>query len=197
MALERIIMHWTAGAHTANSTDKRHYHEIVQGDGSRVRGNYLPEANISTADGHYAAHVRKFNTGSIGISMAAMAGAKHSPFDAGNHPITKKQLAAFVKVVAEYADTYDIPITRQTILSHSEVSLIHDKPQPGKWDINWIPGMKRPGNPIKVGDKLREMIAQAHAEMFESGPALAGGNKEGAVDDLAAHILEFFESNRL
>lgn len=197
MALERIIMHWTAGGHTANSTDKRHYHEIVQGDGSRVRGDHLPEANISTADGHYAAHVRKFNTGSIGLSMAAMAGAKHSPFDAGDHPITKKQLAAFVKVVAEYADTYDIPITRQTVLSHSEVPLIHNKPQPGKWDINWIPGMKRPGNPIEVGDKLREMIRAAQDDIFESTVAAVDGVNAGAVNDLAAHILEFFESNRV
>ena len=105
MPLVRIIMHWSAGGHSANSNDRKHYHEIVEGDGTRVEGDLLPEANNSTGDGNYAAHTRMFNTGSIGLSMAAMEGAKENPFDAGSAPITPEQLEAFVAMVAEYADT--------------------------------------------------------------------------------------------
>lgn len=161
MAPERIVMHWTAGGHKANSTDKRHYHEIVQGDGTRVRGKYLPEANNDTSDGRYAAHTRRFNTNAIGLSMASMAGAKESPFDAGKYPITEKQLAAFVRVVAEYADTYNIKISKRNVLTHLEVPITWGVKQPGKWDISWLPGMKKPKNPIKVGNVLRQMIKDA------------------------------------
>lgn len=80
MPLTRIIMHWSAGGNSANSSDRKHYHETVEGDGNRVRGDKLPEANLSTSDGNYVAHVRKFNTGSIGLSMAGMAGSSPRPF---------------------------------------------------------------------------------------------------------------------
>lgn len=164
MPLVRIIMHWSAGGHSANSNDRKHYHEIVEGDGTRVEGDLLPEANNSTGDGNYAAHTRMFNTGSIGLSMAAMEGALENPFDAGSAPITPEQLEAFVAMVAEYADTYKIPVTRRTILSHAEVQITHGIMQLGKWDITWLPGMKRPRDPIEVGDRLREMIAAKLAE---------------------------------
>lgn len=172
MPLVRIIMHWTAGGNTANNTDVKHYHEIVEGDGTRVEGNHLPEANNNTGDGVYAAHTRAFNTGSIGLSMAAMAGAIHSPFADGSAPITNTQLDAFVAMVAEYADTYKIPVTRRTILSHAEVPITHGIPQAGKWDIAWLPGMNKPGNPVDVGDRLRAMISAKLAALQPAAQAV-------------------------
>lgn len=187
-------MHWTAGGHTANATDKRHYHEIVEGDGNRVVGDKLPEANISTADGHYAAHVRRMNTKSIGLSMAAMAGARERPFSSGRYPITPVQLDVFAGMVAEYADTYDIEISRETVLSHSEVPITHSIPQPGKWDLNWLPGMAAPGHPIEVGDHLRKMINDKRNELInESSTVVAGAASGDLSDQLATHIRDFLE----
>lgn len=163
--MKRIIMHWTAGTHKVSSIDRRHYHEIVGGDGKRVRGDLLPEANLNTRDGRYAAHTRALNTGSVGLSVAAMAGAQERPFSAGKYPITSKQLDAFVAMVAEYADTYRIPITRKTVLTHAEVQPTLGVWQRGKWDICWLPGMAKAGNAIEVGDELRTMIKNAQKQI--------------------------------
>lgn len=191
MALKRIIMHWTAGGKTASALDREHYHEIVESDGTRVRGDKLPEANTSTADGHYVAHTRRLNTGSIGLSMAAMAGARERPFKKGAAAITKTQLNAFVEMVAEYADTYNIPVTRQTILTHAEVQPTLGVVQRGKWDITWIPGMTKPGDPIEVGDTLRAMITKAMEDDFET-PAVPAAIDEATAEALAEHIMAFF-----
>jgi len=164
MTLKRIIMHWTAGGAWASEIDKQHYHEIVQGDGSRVRGNLLPEANESTAGGHYAAHTRACNTGSIGLAMAGMMGAEERPFKMGAG-LTKPQVDAFCQMVAEYALTYSIPITRRTVLTHAEVQPTLGIWQRGKWDITWLPGMKAPDDPVEVGDALRERILTAQGTM--------------------------------
>lgn len=195
MALKRIILHWSAGGNTANSSDRRHYHEIVEGDGTRVVGDKLPEANETTADGHYAAHVRKFNTGSIGLAMAAMAGAREKPFQKGDHPIRKAQLEAFVQMVAEYVDTYEIPITRETVLTHAEVQITHGIAQLGKWDITWLPGMTKPGHPLAVGDRLRQMVAEAHAALLSGGDpaAVAGLDDEGIVGEINALLQKLIE----
>ena len=159
-ALKRIVMHWSAGGHKVSVVDKQHYHFIVSGDGTVVAGNRVPEDNISTSDGKYAAHTYMGNTGSIGVSMAAMLGAVESPFKAGPQPITPVQLEAFTQLVADLCNKYGIPVTRQTVLSHAEVQPTLGIRQRGKWDIAWIPGMDRPGNPVEVGDKIRKMIEE-------------------------------------
>lgn len=159
--LVRIVMHSTHGNHRASASDRQHYHEIVEGDGTRVRGDKPPEANISTVDRDYVAHTRGTNTGSIGLAVAAMAGAHEAPFIAGPYPITIVQLNAFCALVVDYARRYDIPITRETVLTHAEVEPTLGRPQRGKWDLTWLPGMASPGDPIEVGDRLREMIRAA------------------------------------
>lgn len=156
--MKRIIMHWTAGTHTPNAVDKRSYHLIVAGDGSVVQGDFRPESNRKIVDGQYAAHTRGLNTGSIGISMAAMEGAKERPFTSGSYPITPIQLAAFTMLVAEMALTYKIPVTRRTILSHAEVEPTLGVWQRNKWDIMWLPGMDATATPLVVGDSLRRLI---------------------------------------
>ena len=56
--MERIIMHWTAGTHTASEVDKEHYHLLIEGDGRVVFGDYEISDNESVADNRYAAHTR-------------------------------------------------------------------------------------------------------------------------------------------
>ncbi|MGH0003182.1 peptidoglycan recognition protein family protein [Pseudovibrio ascidiaceicola] len=159
--MKRIIMHWTAGADGVNSLERSHYHAIVDRSGKVHMGDLKPEANVNCGDGQYAAHTRALNTGSIGIAMDAMAGARESPFNAGKYPITKEQVRAFAETVADLCETYQIPITRQTVLTHAEVQPVLMVKQRSKWDITWLPGMERPGKPIEVGDQLRELIKAA------------------------------------
>lgn len=155
--MKRIIMHWTAGSHRASSTDLKHYHFVVEADGAIVAGNYPVSANESTST-PYAAHTRGTNTGSIGVAVAAMHGAKERPFSSGQYPITQVQINALAELVADLAADYDIPVERTTILTHAEVQPTLGIKQAGKWDIMWVPGMTAPGDPVVVGDKIRKMV---------------------------------------
>jgi hypothetical protein len=90
--------------------------------------------------------------------MAGMFGARERPFDPGKYPITPKQLRAFAQTVAEFSLTYDIPVTRKTVLTHAEVQGTLGVWQRGKWDVTWLPGMSEPSDPLDVGDGLRQLI---------------------------------------
>lgn len=156
--MKRIILHWTAGAHSPSGLDLTHYHFIVDGKGQIHSGKFPVSANAGNlTSGQYAAHTLNLNTQSIGIAVAAMAGAKESPLNVGKAPITQVQLDAFVKLAAKLAKQYAIPVTRQTVLTHAEVQPTLGVKQKGKWDITWLPGYgKKP--PIEAGDILRNMI---------------------------------------
>jgi len=158
--LSRIHWHWTAGTNSVSSLDKEHYHFIIDGDGIVHNGNLKPEANQSTSDGSYMAHTRGANTGAIGIGLAGMAGAVERPFNAGKYPLNQKQIAALVELSADLAETYGIPVTRKTMLMHSEVQRTLGIKQRGKWDMNWLPGMSAPADAIQVGDGLRKLVAE-------------------------------------
>lgn len=157
--MKRIILHWTAGGHTPSNLDREHYHFIVAGDGSVVKGKHPVEANRNPVKGQYAAHTLNCNTGSIGVAVAAMAGAVERPFNPGKAPITPAQVEGLVKLVRDLCRGYGIPVTRETVLSHAEVQPTLGIKQRGKWDIAWLPGMDVPGDPVKVGDHLRGLIA--------------------------------------
>ena len=157
--MKRIIIHWTAGAHTPSNLDRQHYHKIIDGAGRVHDGRFQISANEAPVKGQYAAHTLNCNTGSIGVAVAAMAGAQERPFMAGSHPITPAQVDALARLVADLARQYRIPITPQTVLTHAEVQPVLGIKQKGKWDITWLPGMTAPGDPIAVGNKLRAMVA--------------------------------------
>lgn len=159
MGLKRIILHWSAGEDSNQIDDVEHYHFIVDRWGKVVKGNYKPEDNISAADGKYAKHTRNCNTGSIGVSMDAMKGAIEKPFYPGTEPITEIQLEVFVQLVAKLLKQYSIPLTPTTCLTHAEVQTTLKIPQRGKWDITWLPGMSKPGDPVSVGNILRHKIS--------------------------------------
>ena len=118
--MKRIIWHWTAGTNKATAEDKEHYHFIIEGDGSIVTGDFPPEANLAPKKGKYAAHTLNCNTGSIGISLAAMAGAVERPFSHGRFPITQDQINALTRLTARLCVKYRIPVERETVLSHAQ-----------------------------------------------------------------------------
>lgn len=158
MSLKRIIIHWTAGGNRASALDKEHYHWIVEGDGALVAGRFKPEANIRPLKGAYAAHTLNCNTGSIGVSMAGMAGAVERPFSSGKAPLTSVQVQAMAALVARLCRQYGIPVTRETVLSHAEVQPTLKIQQRGKWDVAWLPGMTTTVDPVAVGDRFRAMV---------------------------------------
>ena len=156
--MKRIIMHWSAGAHRASNEDRAHYHLMIEGGGNVVYGDKPISANAAPLSKDYAGHTYKLNTDSIGVAVCAMRGARQAPFSPGQYPITEAQVQGLVREVARLAKSYNIPVTRQTILSHAEVQPTLGVRQAGKWDIAWIPGWKSATDPIGVGDHLRALI---------------------------------------
>lgn len=159
--MARIVFHWSAGTHTVSALDKEHYHFIVAGDGSLVKGDNDVADNVSIADDRYAAHTRGCNTGAIGVSLACMAGAIEKPFKAGNWPMTRKQWDAGVQVGAELAAFYKIPVQPKFILSHAEVQGTLGIQQAGKWDFTRLAFDLSVVGAKACGDKLRAEIAAA------------------------------------
>jgi N-acetyl-anhydromuramyl-L-alanine amidase AmpD len=156
-----ITMHWTAGADGVNEIEKNSYHFVVTRDGKIVEGVNKPEDNIPPLrKGKYAASTLNFNNYNISVSLDAMAGAKEHPFDAGKFPITQIQLEAMVSLIADLSVKYGVPVTRDRILSHAEVQPTLGVRQRNKWDITWLPDMKKPEDPVKVGDTIRNMIKE-------------------------------------
>lgn len=157
--MNRIILHWTGGANSVSLLDRQHYHFIIDGGGKVHEGTFRPEDNLDVRDGKYAAHTLNCNTGAIGVAVAAMAGAVERPFNAGRFPITLKQVEALARLCARLCAQYEIPVRRETVLSHAEVQPTLKIPQRGKWDIAWLPGMAKPDDPVKVGDFIRAKIS--------------------------------------
>lgn len=159
--MKRIIMHWTAGKHEATPLDMEHYHYLVEGGGIIIPGLFDPEANEHPKPGEYAAHTLNCNSGSIGVAVCGMFRAVQRPFFLGIAPLTVRQVNVFVDLVARLARQYSITIARDTVLTHAEVQPTLGIRQRGKWDITWLPGMEKPGDPVAVGDQLRRMIINA------------------------------------
>jgi len=159
--MRRIVIHWTGGPNKPTGLDREHYHFIIDGLGKVHPGKFPVSANVNPAIGSYAAHTLNLNTGSIGVAVAAMAGAVERPFNAGAHPITEAQVHALAGLCRDLAAQYNIPVTRKSILSHAEVQPTLGVKQRGKWDIAWLPGMAGPDDPVKVGDRLRALISGA------------------------------------
>lgn len=192
--LERIILHWTAGnSRQPSDADLAAYHYLIDAAGDTIHGQHEPEDNISTADQDYAPHVLNLNTGSIGLALMGMRGAVESPFSKGSDPITVHQVEAMAVVAARLATEWRIPVTRRTILSHAEVQPTLGVKQRAKWDIAWLPGMPKAGDPVEVGDRLRAMIEShlpatpdtSSAEIAALKAELAAAQKalaEAAVD---------------
>lgn len=159
--LHRIIIHWTAGAAGLIALEREHYHLIVGQDAKVHSGALKPEANADVSDGSYAAHTRALNTGSIGVAFDAMANAVEAPFHPGPWPISSEQVSAMAELVADLCETYWIPVSRYSVLTHAEVQPTLGVWQRNKWDVTWLPGMSAPGDAVEVGDLLRARISSA------------------------------------
>lgn len=156
--MHRIIGHWTAGTNTVSVLDLEHYHIIVDGTGKPVRGKPSIALNQAPVKSGYAAHTLNCNSGSIGVSLAGMAGAVQSPLKVGKHPINKAQWDTMIQVMAQLARRYSIPVTPATILTHAEVQATLGIKQKGKWDIAVLPFDLSKNTAAKVGNAMRAAV---------------------------------------
>jgi murein L,D-transpeptidase YcbB/YkuD len=159
--INRVVWHWAVSGYTPNSTSLKAYNYVIDGDGKihsgvRDSGNF---AGASMAKGTYAAHTRALNSGSLGISVAAMVGAKEIPFTAGSAPMKENQIEALLQITAEKMLQYGVELSPRTILSHAEVQPTLGVSQAGKWDYMWLPGMANTMNAIDIGNVLRERLS--------------------------------------
>jgi hypothetical protein len=154
-----IVVHWTAGAHRASGLDRTHYHVLIEGDGRLVRGLHSIAANVSTADGAYAAHTRGLNAGFIGVALCCMAGAVERPFRPGPAPMTRAQWDRLPGVLGDLCGAYAIPVTRRTVLSHAEVEPELGIRQAGKWDVARLAFDPSVMGARACGDKFRARTA--------------------------------------
>lgn len=184
----RSITHWTGGGGRANDTDRTHYHRITEFDGMIVEGKEEIEDNIVTSDNDYAAHTLRLNTGSAGFALAGMRGATESPFDPGPSPINREQFEAHCKMLAEFHQSYGIPVTRETCLTHAEVEPILGVKQRNKWDLTRLPFDPTIRGALPVGDYMRKRVKSYMTldmpAVSENRPILREGSRGIFVQEL-------------
>lgn len=160
--IKRIHLHWTAGGHKANATDKKSYHILVEGTGKLVRGSNTIDANATPRPSPRrarASHTLNANTGAIGVSLCCMRKARERPFDPGPSPMTREQWDVGMQVLADLAEKYDVLVTPQTILTHAEVQPNLGIKQRNKWDITRLAFDDDVIGHSDVGELMRSQVA--------------------------------------
>lgn len=169
--ISRIHWHWTAGTYAAAQRDASgHYHFVYGPEGERYIGKSIALNTVPVKAG-YAAHTLNANAGAIGLSVAGMAGAVESPFNAGKYPFTVKALHAMLEDTVTLCNRYGVPVSPRTTLSHAEVERNLGIRQRGKWDIArfpWAPGMI--GAPM-CGDWMRAFVTARLVDAPKFTPA--------------------------
>lgn len=138
--VHRVILHWTGGAYSVSGLDKQHYHFILDKEGDAVRGD--------RPLGQWPGHTRNLNSNSVGISAAAMAGAKEKgPY--GDFPLLQVQYERAAQATADVVAAYNLAVNRRTVLCHQEVTYVYgpeatpagpeNRRQRGKWDVSELP----------------------------------------------------------
>ena len=183
VAMERIIVHWTAGTYDISDNDRSHYHFLIDRYGKGFRGDNPVSGNAREgASGGTTSHCKNFNTGSIGISVAAMGNAIESPFNAGPWPITEIQFLALAQACAELCSFYNIPITDTTLLQHGEVQDNCGVQQDGKWDIGRLPhAPDLYKDSAEVGAYLRWLVVEILEGGLSTPPPLRPEEREVVV----------------
>lgn len=157
-----VIWHWTAGAKGLIELEKDHYNFLTDVDGNIYDGNHTVAAQVAYdwRRGVGASHTLSMNTGWVGISQDAMAGATGWPMNWGSNPITWAGVDAMLEQTAEVCDEYNIPMSKWTTLSHAEVQQTLGVRQKNKWDYMVLPGMPKPIDAVEVGNILRERMME-------------------------------------
>lgn len=155
-----VVWHWTAGAHGVIELERHHYNWVFDNLGNVYDGNHSvqDQVNYDVQSGVGASHTKSMNTGWLGLSVDAMAGAIESPLNWGTNPLTWAGIDAMLDWTMELCKEYDIPVSPWTTLSHAEVQQTLGVQQRFKWDYKVLPGYTRAEDARKVGDVLRNRM---------------------------------------
>ncbi len=189
--IERMVLHWTAGesdipdggGHAARPKELRRYHILIEHDEGptpdplddeiRVLAGVPIERNagkVSAPAAHndpdgYAAHVRGFNSGSVGLALCGMRGAvdyrrgDRTDVDPGPSPISIRQVEVMIATAVQFLVIWGFNPTPDRLFTHWEAGFLHNRPQGGRWDIGWIPGYSFRRE--QVGEWIRERVREA------------------------------------
>lgn len=160
-----VVWHWTAGEHGIIELEREHYNFLTDTKGNLYDGKHTIAEQVmyDWQKGVGASHTKSMNTGWIGISQDAMAGAEGWPSLVwGTNPITWEGIDAMLEKTMELCEDYQIPVSRWTTLSHAEVQETLGVPQRNKWDYMVLPGDSKPRNAVLVGDELRKRMVQKY-----------------------------------
>ena len=170
--IERMVLHWTAddrdienpeaGRRYVRPSELLRYHILVEHDEGPTASPVDDEINVLAgvpiernagkvsgpaahqAVSGYAAHVRGFNSGSLGLSLCGMRGAvDYRPggdVDPGPSPITTRQVEVLITLAVQFLVIWGYEPTEDRIFTHWEAGALHGRPQGSRWDIGWIPG---------------------------------------------------------
>jgi len=170
----KICLHWAGSSYKPSKASLKAYHRIIDGDLKTHHGNFPIDANKHPIKrGHYAAHVRNFNTHCIGVAIACMGGKNaHEKASAPNfgspYPLLEGQFEAACEEIATICIERAIYVSNETVFTHAEVQGTFGVEQGGKWDISVVgfkittaSGMSYPSgqtNAKIVGNYLRERV---------------------------------------
>ena len=157
-SLNKICLHWTAGANSPCQLDLNSYHYCVDKLGRIYPGTNTPEDNINCYDGKYAKHCGGGNTGCIGLSACGMAGFYFKKKKT-KYLITQKQIDDSLCTMAAYLSIkYGIPINKNTVFTHYEFDQKRpDGKREDKIDIAYLP-YESNLSPSEVGNYLRRKV---------------------------------------
>jgi hypothetical protein len=156
---KKMYLHWTAGGYSHRGGP---YHSTIQGDGSVYR-----HAAYNTRTGHTEGR----NTNSVGLSVAAMAGAQENNF--GQYPAKQIQIDNMAKEAARIAKMWNwspSDVNIKSVMTHAEAGsnkdgvYATDNYGPVAWGgtgerWDWYK-TKVTDAPGTGGDKLRQKIKQ-------------------------------------
>ena len=189
----KMFLHWTAGAYT---TPYSAYHTVFLGDGTPVR--YTPYGTDKYSHTHSA------NTGSIGLSIAAMGGQGVGENYFGPYPPTAKQLEALVTEAAKIAidwgwsaDTVDSNVRTHGEWERYAVPAGILTPPVQRWDLDKLRQSDPNINTRKVlsagGNELRRRIK---AKFSELKSATSGNTGKGGGSDIRINRSKDLYSKR-
>jgi len=156
----RIFLHWSAGGYNDAASA---YHSIVLGDGTVVRHTpYDQDKRTHTGGG---------NDNSVGLSVAAMAGATENNF--GSYPVKDIQIQKMVLEAAKLAVDWGWSEAniRNNVRTHGEWERYatrrgHLPGKPQRWDLDKLdenePNVDLSKDLSSGGDRLRDMIIKEY-----------------------------------
>ncbi len=145
----RVHWHWTASTYAVNWDVVKHYNGVFDKYGNKHDGGAPAQQQAAYIPSRVGvSHTYRANTHAVGLSVAAMAGAKVTSWsqgtvEQGKYPMTWEGIDAMLEETADLCREYDIRPSPWTTITHAEVQTNIGIKQRGKWDIRVLPDNPR------------------------------------------------------